>query len=149
MMNALRWIITLLALSLAAGAGWSRYQQQVAPQSVSGFDGAAAGTPVRLLGRIAGGSLQGDAAALRFDLELEGRRIPVRYVGPDRDSVRELKTMLVGGVRQLDGSLTADSIGIRPNYGYVAAGFGLVLAVLLLRTASLERQLSRLERKQA
>lgn len=149
MMNSIRWVLALLALLAAAGAGWNRYQQQVAPQSAAGFESAATGSPIRLLGRIGGGSLHSDTTAMSFVLEIEGRRVPVRYVGPDRDSVRELKTMLVGGVRQPDGSLLADSVGIHPNYGYVAAGFGLVLTVLLLRAASLELQLRRLERENA
>jgi len=149
MMNSIRWVLALLALLAAAGAGWNRYQQQVAPQSAAGFESAATGSPIRLLGRIGGGSLHSDATAMSFVLEIEGRRVPVRYVGPDRDSVRELKTMLVGGKRQADGSLAADFVGINPKYGYVAAGFGLVLCVLLLRTLTLELKLRKLEREAA
>ncbi|MFO1385836.1 MAG: hypothetical protein U1F55_06540 [Chitinivorax sp.] len=63
--------------------------------------------------------------------------------------MRELKTMLVGGVRQADGNLAADFVGINPQYGYVAAGFGLVLCVLLLRTLTLELKLRKLEREAA
>ena len=149
MINLIRWGLALAALLAAVTAGWQRYQAQVAPIALSSYAQQASGAHVRLLGRIGGGSLKADAGALTFMLDIDGQRVPVRYTGADGDSVRELKTMLVGGVRQADGSLAADFVGINPQYGYVAAGFGLVLCILLLRTLTLENTLRRMEKEAA
>ena len=145
MINLIRWALALAALLAAVAAGWQRYQSQVAPTPVASYSQLAADSNVRLLGRV--GSLKTEANGLQFLLDVDGQSVPVLYTGPDRDSVRELKTMLVGGKRQADGSLLASSIGIHPHYGYVAAGFGLVLSILLLRTLTLEAQLRRMERE--
>lgn len=149
MINWIRWGLALVALLAAVNAGWQRYQEKVAPIAVHAYAQQSAGTHVRLLGRISGGSLKAEAGALLFVLDIDGQKVPVRYTGADGESVRELKTMLVGGVRQTDGSLVADFVGINPKYGYVAAGFGLVLCVLLLRTLTLELKLRKLEREAA
>jgi cytochrome c-type biogenesis protein CcmE len=149
MINWIRWGLALAALLAAVNAGWQRYQEQVAPIALSAYAQQSAGTQVRLLGRVSGGSLKAEAGALLFVLDIDGQKVPVRYTGKDGDSVRELKTMLVGGKRQADGSLAADFVGINPKYGYVAAGFGLVLCVLLLRTLTLELKLRKLEREAA
>lgn len=149
MINLIRWTLALLALLAAVAAGWQRYQSQVAPISVATYPQLAVGSDVRLLGRISGGSLKSEAGSLQFVLDVNGQAVPVVYIGPDRGSVRELKTMLVGGKRQADGSLLADFAGINPQYGYVAAGFGLVLCILLLRTLTLEATLRRLEKELA
>lgn len=149
MINLIRWGLALAALLAAVTAGWQRYQAQVAPIAPGSYAQQAAGSHVRLLGRIGGGSLKAEAGALQFVLDIDGQQVPVRYTGADGDSVRELKTMLVGGVRQSDGSLAADFVGINPQYGYVAAGFGLVLCILLLRTLTLESKLRRMEKEAA
>lgn len=98
---------------------------------------------VRVLGRIEAGSLAKEEGGMKFLLSGENEKIPVSYRGEETDSLRELKTLVIGG--KWDPSahrFEAQKISITPNYGFVTAAYLLSLVPLGLFLFHMERKVA-------
>jgi cytochrome c-type biogenesis protein CcmE len=128
----IRWLLVLLVLGAVAAFAFQRYQRDVAHIAPAAFAAAESGKSLRILGRVQAGSLKNVVAnkGAEFILEGGGAQVRVVYQGPDTDTLRELKTLLVQGVRQADGTLLASQASIDPNYDFIALAFGVVATIL-------------------
>lgn len=144
--KTVRWlaVISLAAVALLA---WQRYQRDVASVAPAAFNTLASGQSARVVGRVQAGSLQRAAEGASFVLEENGAVVPVTYRGPDSDTLRELKTVLVTGRREADGRMAASEVSIAANYGYITAAYGLVIGLLLGFAWRLERAAGKLEKR--
>lgn len=141
------WLLVGALLLAATALAYDRYAHALAsvpPQAVAAM---AEGGGVRVQGRVRVGSLRPSGDALSFVLEDGGGAVRVAYRGPDKDTVRELKRLLVSGRRQADGGLAADEVGIVAHYGFVAAAYGLAFALLLGFAWAQERAARALEKE--
>lgn len=145
MNGLLRWGLVLALLGIVTALAFQRYQHEVASLTPLEFGHAATVHPVRVLGRVQAGSLKMSATEARFALEGQGAVVSVVYRGPDKDTLRELKTILARGVKQADGSLSADLVSIAPNYAFIVAAYGAVGLILLLFAFVVERQVRRMD----
>lgn len=128
----IRWLVVLLVLGAVAALAYQRYQRDVAHIAPEAYAAIESGKSARILGRVQAGSLKNVVAGkgAEFVLEAGSVQVKVVYQGPDTDTLRELKTLLVQGVRQPDGTFMASQASIAPNYDYIALAFGLVAALL-------------------
>jgi cytochrome c-type biogenesis protein CcmE len=141
----IRWLVVVSMLGMVAALGYQRYRDDVAHLAPADLAAVEAGRSLRVLGRIKAGSLVasgGEKAS--FVLEGDGTQVRVMYHGPDLDTLRELKTVLVSGVRQPDGGVLAGQVTIAPNYGYIAAAYALVTVTLLLFAFATECRVNRI-----
>lgn len=125
------WLLVGALLLTTAGLAYDRYAHALASVPPQAVAAAVEGGSVRVLGRVRAGSIESNGDALGFVLEDGGGAVRVAYRGPDRETVRELKRLLVSGRRLADGGIEADTVGIAAHYGFVAAAYGLAFALLL------------------
>ncbi len=140
---SIRWIAILSVFAGIVFLGIRRYQTEVAAVVVDRFAADSGQGVVRVVGRIAAGSLQADRRA--FDLAGDKAVIRVRYVGPENDDIRDLKTLvMIGRWEAADRILIADRIALAPNVGFVVAAYLVGLAPLAFFLFQMERKVERL-----
>jgi cytochrome c-type biogenesis protein CcmE len=142
-----RWLLVALLLGAVTALAFQRYQNEVSSLTPNEFGAVTASQSVRVLGRVQAGSLQITTGEARFILENEGAQVNVLYNGPDLDTLRELKTILIHGEKQADGSLHADVVSITPNYGFIVGAYGVAGVILLLFAFLVEARLRRMEKE--
>ncbi|MDP2265629.1 MAG: cytochrome c maturation protein CcmE [Thiobacillus sp.] len=141
------WLLVGVLLLLAAGFAYNRYAHTLASVPPQALASIAEGGSVRVLGRVRAGSIQPEGDTLNFVVEGEGGFVQVAYRGPDKETVRELKNLLVSGRRLPGGGMAADTVSIAANYGFVAAAYGLALGLLLAFAWVQERAAGALQKK--
>jgi cytochrome c-type biogenesis protein CcmE len=146
MKGLLRWLLVALVLGSVMALAFQRYRNDVASLTPAEY-GAAAASPVRVLGRVQAGSLNIANGEAHFILESDSAQVSVLYRGPDLDTLRELKTILARGEKQADGNLHADVVTIAPNYAFIAGAYGAAGTILLLFAFLVEARLRRMEKE--
>jgi cytochrome c-type biogenesis protein CcmE len=146
----LRWGgIALAGLVLAALAA-ERYQSEVRPITPEQLREGAGSDRTRVIGMVQPGSLvvapeASPEGAMEATFELAGPRehLPVHYLGPADDNLRELKTLVVvGRLDQAGGRFEADRLDLIPNFGFVAAAYLAALVPLALFLFLMERRVA-------
>jgi cytochrome c-type biogenesis protein CcmE len=146
----LRWgavaLAGLVITSIAAG----RYAAEVRPITPEELPQGAASDRVRVIGMVQPGSLVVASQApsetgMEATFELAGLRehLPVHYLGPADDNLRELKTVVVVG--RLDNTsrrIESDRLDLVPNYGFVTAAYLIALLPLALFLFLMERRVA-------
>jgi cytochrome c-type biogenesis protein CcmE len=162
----LRWTVVLIGGVVLAGLAAQRYATDVRPLTPEQLRQSRPPDRVRVIGMVQPGSLAIEAggksdgtdvaemvASFNLAGELPGElageptglndRLPVRYLGPADDNLRELKTIVIIG--QLDGKswqFVADRIDLIPNFGFISAAYLLGLIPLALFLFSMERRVT-------
>jgi len=125
-----------------------RYQNEVAPITIETFAAYPEEGVVRVVGQISAGSITSETDGRSFDLAGEKRTIRVRYVGPENDDLRDLKTLVVIGKWSAAGHvLIADRIAPTPNAEFVVAAYIVGLVPLAFFLFRMERSVERLYRE--
>ncbi|MDT7042576.1 cytochrome c maturation protein CcmE [Candidatus Nitronereus thalassa] len=132
-----RWIVVLIVAVVLSILTFSHYQKHLATLSPSQVKTQGLTQEVRVLGMVRGGTLAGkvDAGDATFELVEDEVTIPVHYLGPPPDNLRELKTLiLIGKWNPSDNIFEARDIGLVTNYGFVIGAYliGLIPLALFL-----------------
>lgn len=141
----LRWSILIVVFSVIGFLAISRYDREVRTISPKVLLSESPNTEKRLMGMIDAGSLKGgsDGMPFRFSLSSEGAKAPVVFSGDDRESLRDLKTIVVIGRWQADkGVFEAGEIALTPNYGFITSAYVFSLIPLILLVFSMERRVA-------
>ena len=142
---SIRWIAILAVGAVIVSLGVCRYQNAVAAVAVDLFAANPVEGVVRVAGRIAAGSVTLQADGRSFDLTGEKGAIRVRYVGPENDDIRDLKTLvMIGKWNAAERILIADRIALAPNAEFVVAAYIAGLAPLAFFLFWMERNVERL-----
>ena len=142
---SIRWIAILAVGAVIVFLAICRYQNEVAAVSVDAFAAHPGDGVVRVVGRIAAGSVALQTDGRSFDLAGEKATIRVRYVGPENDDIRDLKTLvMIGRWNAGERILIADRLALAPNIGFVVAAYLVGLAPLAFFLFRMERKVERL-----
>lgn len=142
---SIRWIAILIVGSVIVLLGIRRYQNEVSAVSVATFAGAPSDGLVRVVGRIAAGSVTLGKEGQLFDLAGEKAAIRVRYIGPENDDIRDLKMLVMIGRWDADGQvLVAERTALAPRIEFVVAAYFVGLAPLALFLFRMERKVEQL-----
>ncbi len=142
----LRWGVVVLAVLIIVSLSARRYDREVRPISPETVLSSSPSGPVRVMGRVAGGSLskseprpEGTLEAA-FSLTSENGQVSVLYDGEEPDNLRELKTLVVVGKWDAEAQqLLSSQIDLIPNFGFVIAAY-LNLIPLFLFLFIMERK---------
>lgn len=144
----LRWAILVLAGLIIVTLGVRRYDREVRPISPETVLRSSPSGSVRVMGRVAAGSLSkseprpGGTLQAAFSLTSEKGQVSVFYDGEEPDNLRELKTLVVVGEWDPEtGRLLAREIDLIPNIGFVIAAY-LNLIPLFLFLFIMERKVA-------
>jgi cytochrome c-type biogenesis protein CcmE len=151
----IQWTVIALA---AAGIVWASsryYDRHLVTLTPEVLQGSESGTvPVRVQGRVEGGTLSGDPASGHASFRLAGEReaMDVEYNGPSPENLRELKTVVVVG--RWDAArhvFLAQDLALVTNYGFVIGSYLVALLPLAVFIFLMERRVRMLysEIKQA
>lgn len=150
----LRWAVVLIGGAVLAGLTAQRYATDIRPLTPEQLQQSRPPARVRVIGMVQPGSLaietdgnpdRADQPEMAASFELAGShdRLPVRYLGPVDDNLRELKTIVIIGNFDVQSSqFVADRIDLIPNFGFVTAAYLLGLIPLALLLFSMERRVA-------
>jgi len=142
---SVRWIAILAVGAVIVFLGIRRYQNEVAAVAVDLFAANPGEGAVRVVGRIAAGSVTSETGGRSFDLAGEKGAIRVRYVGPENDDIRDLKTLVMTGRWDAgERLLIADRIALAPNVEFVVAAYLVGLVPLAFFLFQMERNVASL-----
>lgn len=123
-----QWTVITIAVAIVVGAAARSYERHlttVTPEAI--LDGAVrSGGVIRVQGQVAGGTLTGDPATGQAAFQFRGERaeLPVQYVGPPPENLRELKTLVVVGRWDSDAAVfLAQDLALVTNYGFVVGAY--------------------------
>jgi len=146
----LRWGGIVLAGLVIAGIAAQRYAAEVRPITPEQLLGGEVSGRTRVIGMVQPGSLvvapeaspQGEMEAT-FELAGAREQLPVHYLGPADDNLRELKTVVVVGRLDTAGGLfESGRLDLVPNYGFVTAAYLVALVPLALFLFLMERRVA-------
>jgi len=144
----IRWIAMLAVGAVIVFLGVRRYRNETAAVSVETFMADPGEGVVRVVGRIAAGSVTAQTNGRTFDLVGEKVAMPVRYIGPGNDDIRDLKTLvMIGRWDKPARVLVADRIALAPHIEFVVAAYFLGLVPLAFFLVRMERSVERLYRE--
>lgn len=139
----LRWGVVLIVGIVIGLLGVRRYNDEVTAISPEAFLSERPAETVRVIGRVEAGSLVKEGSQTTFLLSGKSEKVPVRYIGEDSESLRELKTLVIQGRwNAADRELEAQKISLTPNYGFVAAAYLITLVPLGLFLFHMERKVA-------
>jgi cytochrome c-type biogenesis protein CcmE len=140
-----QWTVIAIAVAIVGGAAaryYERHLTTVTPEAV--LDGAVrSGGVIRVQGQVAGGTLTGDPAAGLAAFQFKGERaeLPVQYVGPPPENLRELKTLVaIGRWDSEAGVFLAQDLASVTNYGFVVGAYLAGFLPLALFVFAMERR---------
>lgn len=123
-----QWTVITIAVAIVIGASFRYYERHlttVTPEAV--LEGTVrSGGVVRVQGQVAGGTLTGGPSAgqAAFQFRGEHAELPVQYVGPPPENLRELKTLVVVGRWDSEaGVFLAQDLALVTNYGFVVGAY--------------------------
>jgi cytochrome c-type biogenesis protein CcmE len=123
-----QWTVITIAATIVVVAVvryYERHLTTVTPDAV--LAGAVEpGGVVRVQGQVAGGTLTGDLGTGQATFQFRGERaeLPVQYIGPPPENLRELKTLVVVGRWDSEaGVFLAQDLALATNYGFVVGAY--------------------------
>lgn len=97
------------------------------------IDGSRTADPVRIQGMVKSGTLSGhiEQGQASFQFTEGFVSVPVEYLGPPPENLRELKTLVLKGHWDPQAKVfKAQDTALVNNYGYVAAAYAVSILVL-------------------
>jgi len=129
-----RWAIMVGGIILLAMMTYQQYQRDLSTISLATLSTSTPTTEtVRIQGMVKSGTLSGDVdqGQATFELVDGPTTIPVEYVGPPLENIRELKTMvLIGHLNPETKIFKAKDTALINNFGFVAGAY--LIAVITL-----------------
>lgn len=129
-----RWAIIVGGILLLALMTFQQYQRDLSTISLATvLNSPATSEPVRIQGMVKSGTLAGAVGQgqATFELMDGSTTLPVEYIGPPLENIRELKTIvLLGHLDHETKIFKAKDTALINNFGFVAAAY--LIAVLSL-----------------
>lgn len=151
----LRWGALVLAAVTIGLLAYQRYETDlkvVAPSELIRHP-PRVGSPLRVQGMVASGSLHGQVehGMAQFELADESASIRVDYHGPPPENLRELKTVVIIGTWDADTRVfRAHDLALVSNYGFVASAYlltfipiGIILFFMTRKVSMLMQEIKR------
>ena len=140
-----KWGAMLVAMSMLSILTYNHFQRDLATVSPQHILGTTPTEEVRLLGMVRGGTLRGnvDAGDAQFEVIEGDTSLPVQYLGPPPENLRELKTLVLIGKWDATAKVfEARDMGLVTNYGYVMGAYLIGLLPLVLFVFTMSRTVS-------